>query len=72
MRDMSKFSRTAAGISKKAVAIAIAFAMSLPNAAYANNVTANYQTAQYEEEFEDENGNLVNRTMLLKRQREEN
>ena len=53
MRDMSKFSRTAAGISKKAVAIAIAFAMSLPNAAYANNVTANYQTAQYEEEFED-------------------
>ena len=27
---------------------------------------------EYEEEFEDENGNLVNRTMLLKRQREEN
>ena len=27
---------------------------------------------EYEEEFEDENGNLVNRTISMKRQREEN
>ena len=35
MRDMSKFGRAVSKVSKKAVAIAIAFAMSLPNAAYA-------------------------------------
>ncbi|MCR5628418.1 CotH kinase family protein [Eubacterium sp.] len=53
MRDMSKFSRTAVGISKKAVAIAIAFAMSLPNVAFANDVSADSGFAQTEENFDE-------------------
>ena len=52
MRDMSKFGRAVSRVSKKAVAIAIAFAMSLPNAAYANvDVTpASGQTEEQKKE----------------------
>ena len=54
MRDMSKFGRAVSKVSKKAVAIAIAFAMSLPNAAYAEGTQipeTSYTSQTQEENF---------------------
>ena len=54
MRDMSKFGRAVSRVSRKAVAIAIAFAMSIPNAAYANAPVDDTYESGYESEYQSE------------------